>query len=371
MTDAGAAPGGTALIGVVGAGAVGAGIAQVAIEHGHEVELYDVDGAATEAGRERIAAGLRRRAADLEPDEGRATWIESRLANLRFVVSLEDLALGADLVIEAALDDVDLKRTILRTLDAAARPEVPLATHTGGLSVAAIAEAAGRPERVLGLHFLDPVPLTRLVEVVAAPRTDPHVVAVAADLLTRWERVPVVVADVPGLIVGRVGRPFTLEALRILESGAASVAAIDAAMEAAGYPIGPFALLDLVGLDVDLAAATDLFERLGRPEHLRPSPIQAALVAAGRLGRRRGSGFSTYDGPERAAGDPVGWPPPGHRPSARLEAAQIVERIEAAICAEATRAAADGVATEADIDLAMRVGADHPEGPFERARRQG
>lgn len=369
MTDAGPSLGGMALIGVVGAGTRGAGIAQVALEHGHEVELYDVDDAATERGRARIGDGLRRRAAAVEPDEGEAAWIEARLANLRFVISLEDLALGADVVIEAALDDLDLKRTIFRTLDAAARPDVPLATTASALSVADIADATNWPDRVLGLHFVDPAPDTRLVEVVAAPRSDRHVVEVAADLMTRWDRVPVVVADAPGFILNRLSRPFTLEALRLLEAGAGTVEAIDAAIEAAGYPMGPFARLDLVGVDVDLAASIALFDRLGNPAHLRPSPIQVALVEAGRLGRRGGSGFYAYNGPDRVAAEPLGWPPPGSRSPAHLDAAQIVERIERAISHEAVRAAADGVASEGDIDIAMRLGANHPEGPFERVRR--
>ena len=369
MTDASpAAVGGTALIGVVGAGTMGAGIAQVALEHGHEVALYDVDTAATERGRERIRDGLRRRAARASPAKGADAFVEARLAGLRSVTSLEDLAAGADFVIEAALEDLDLKRTIFTTLDSTAAPDVPLATNTSALSVAAIAAATAHPERVLGLHFFNPAPVMRLVEVVVAPRTDPDLAATAADLMTSWDKVPVLVNDAPGFIVNRVNRAFTLEALRMLAGGDASIEAIDAAVEAAGYPLGPFAYMDLVGLDVNLAASIAIYEGLGRPERLRPSELQEALVEADRLGRKRGIGFYRYavaaDGGREIA-DPLGWPPPR---ASGAEADAIVERIERAIEAEAAAVVAEGLATAEDVDRALQLGANHPTGSIERAR---
>ena len=230
-----------AIVGVVGAGTMGAGIAQVALEHGHEVVLYDVDEEAIDRGRDRISRGLERRAAG------------ARRAALRVALTLEDLAAEADLIIEAALEDLELKRTIFRTLDSAAAPDVPLATSTSALSVAAIADATATPSRVLGLHFFNPAPEVTLVEVVVAPLTDAAIAAAAADLMTAWDKLPVRVADMPGFIVNRVNRPFTLEALRIFEAGGATRAEIDAAIEAAGYPLGPFRLMDRVGIDANLA----------------------------------------------------------------------------------------------------------------------
>ena len=169
-----------------------------------------------------------------------------------------------------------------------------LATNTSALSVAEIAEATARPDRVIGLHFFNPAPVMALVEVVAPPLADPAVVARAVAIMTAWGKTPVVCADRPGFIVNRVNRPFTIEALRILESGAASVTGIDEAMRDGGFPMGPFELMDLTGIDVTLAAATGIWEGLGRPDRLRPSPIQEALVEAGDLGRKTGRGFYRY-----------------------------------------------------------------------------
>jgi len=352
------------LIGVIGAGTMGAGIAQLALEHGHEVVLHDVDEAALTRGRDRIADGLRRRAAKQSPDDV-AGWVAQRLDGLRDAASIEDVALEADWVIEAALEDLDLKRTIFRALDGAADPGVGLATNTSALSVSAIAEATVHPERVVGLHFFNPAPVMRLVEVVSTASTAPAIANAAAALVESWGKTAVRVADRPGFIVNRVNRPFTLEALRILESGRAGVAAIDAAMTDAGYPMGPFAFMDLVGIDVNLAAARAIFEAIGA-ERLRPSPVQERFVEAGTLGRKVKRGFYDYAG----AGQPlvayqaelVGSP---------LTAPDILERVELAIANEAYHALDEGIATPAYIDRAMELGANHPEGPIARTRRRG
>jgi len=205
----------------------------------------------------------------------------------------------------------------------------------------------------------------RLVEVVAGPDTAPSVVGSASALVESWGRTAVRSADRPGFIVNRVNRPFTIEALRILEEGASSVEAIDGAVRNAGYPLGPFELMDLTGIDVTTAAATAIWEGLGRPIRLRPSPIQAELVAADHLGRKTGEGFYRYaDGrqagvsPRFAVGD-----------GATLDDPAIRDRILAAIEREARLAVEEGVASADDVDLALRLGANHPVGPFERAGR--
>ena len=358
-----------AIVGVVGAGTMGAGIAQLALEAGHEVVLHDVDEAAIERGRIRIRDGLARRAArlDLDPDSTDA-WVDGRLERLRDAHSLDEAADGVDLVIEAALEDLELKRTIFRTLDAALAPDAILATNTSALSVAAIAAATTHPERVLGLHFFNPAPVMPLVELVLTPVTDPGMADRAEAIVGAWSKTVVRCADTPGFIVNRVNRPFTIEALRIVEAGQASVGAVDGAIRAAGYPMGPFELMDLVGIDVNLAAASAVWDGLDRPDRLRPSPIQERLVAAGRLGRKTGEGFYAYDDGRR--GDPVegSGPAVGGR---GLTDAEIVARIEGAIVQEAAIARDDGVASAAAIDLALRLGAGHPRGPFETGRRAG
>ncbi len=353
-----------AIVGIVGAGTMGAGIGQVALEAGCEVVLYDVDEAAIDRGRQRIRDGLTRRATKLGLDaDGIDDWVAARLDRLRHVPTVDGLADEAELVVESAIEDLGLKRTIFRTLDDVADASVILATNTSAISVAEIGEATRRPDRVIGLHFFNPAPVMSLVEVVAPPLVDPGVVARAVATVTAWGKTPVVCADRPGFIVNRVNRPFTIEALRILESGAASVTQIDEALRADGFPMGPFELMDLTGIDVSLAAATGIWEGLGRPDRLRPSPIQEELVAAGDLGRKTGSGFYRYeDGRSIGEAERLA----KRTSDERLTAADIRERILDTIAAEAQLAADEGVAPPDTIDLALRLGAGHPRGPFER-----
>jgi 3-hydroxybutyryl-CoA dehydrogenase len=352
------------IVGIVGAGVMGSGIAQVALEAGHEVVIHDVDGLALERARERIGDGLTKRAARAVSDPATIDgWVAERLGRLRQTEVLEQLGDEADAVIETALESLELKRTIFRTLDAIAPPTAFLATNTSALSIGDIAAATTRPGRVLGLHFFNPAPLMRLVEVVAGPATDPAVADAAEALVASWGKVTVRSIDAPGFIVNRVNRPFTLEALRLLEGGAASVEAIDAAMRDGGFPLGPFELMDLTGIDVTFAASTAIWEALGRPDRLRPSPIQEERIEAGHLGRKTREGFYGYqDGRQIAVAIESGAPRTGD-----TDAATIRNRIVAAIDAEARRVVAEGVASEQDVDLAMRLGANHPSGPFERA----
>jgi 3-hydroxybutyryl-CoA dehydrogenase len=281
---------------------------------------------------------------------------------LRDAHSLDAIGAEAEVVIEAALEDLELKQTIFAALDAAAPPGVMLATNTSALSVAAIANRTHQRDRVLGLHFFNPAPVMPLVEVVATTDVAPEIVDRAIELMEAWGKTPVRCADTPGFIVNRVNRPFTIEALRILEAGQASVEAIDQAVRAAGFPMGPFELMDLVGLDVNLATALGVWEPLGRPERLRPSPIQEEMVAEGRLGRKTGIGFYRYVDGRRQEVMPVG----GSTIGEPLDRDAIVRRILAAVDAEADDAVATGVASPDAIDLAMRAGAGHPIGPFER-----
>jgi 3-hydroxybutyryl-CoA dehydrogenase len=352
---------------------MGAGIAQVALEGGWDVGLADPVPGAVDAARRRIADGLTRRAARAVPDPAqRDGFVAGYLERLHAAASATDAAQDAQLVVEAALEELELKRSIFRELDAAAAAETILATNTSALSVGRIAEATRTPERVVGLHFFNPAPLLPLVEVARATHTAEWAVERAAGIVEGWGKTAIRVGDAPGFIVNRVNRPFTLEPLRLLRAGAGTIETIDGALTAAGFPMGPFALMDLIGLDVNLAAARGLFDASGRAPRFRPSPIQEQLVAAGHLGRKTGEGFYRYaEGrstgpaarfarPERAG--------PGSGP---LDAETIAERTILAIVNEAYRALGDGVAAADDIDRAMRLGASHPFGPFEWARRTG
>jgi 3-hydroxybutyryl-CoA dehydrogenase len=349
----------TGSIGIVGAGTMGAGIAQVALEAGHDVRLHDADPDALQRARDRIHDGLVRRLTNAATDttgDGRIDeLVAAQLERLSAADSLPELAAGAWLVIEAAVEDLALKRRIFAALDDVAPAATPLASNTSALSIDAIAMATQRPERVLGLHFFNPAPVMALVEIVAGPRTDPKVAADAAALMTAWGKTPVACSDSPGFIVNRVIRPFTLEALRMLEAGDGSVGAIDRAVRDEGFPMGPFELMDLVGIDVNLATTRGIWEALGRPARLRPSPIQESLVADGRLGRKSGRGFYDYgmDGRRIETEDDAASAPD-----------RAAERIRLAILDEAHRFVDAGVASRHDVDLALRLGAGHPEGPF-------
>ncbi|HEY8869778.1 MAG TPA: 3-hydroxyacyl-CoA dehydrogenase NAD-binding domain-containing protein [Candidatus Limnocylindrales bacterium] len=361
-----------ALIAIVGAGTMGTGIAQVALEAGHEVVIHDVDDGALARGRARIGEGLARRAARLDLDaDSIDDWVDGRLANLREAVSLDTIAAEADVVIEAALEDLELKRTIFGVLDRDGSPDAILATNTSALSIDDIAAGLARPERVVGMHFFNPAPVMALVEVVGGGQTAESVLASAAELAISWGKTAVRSADAPGFIVNRVNRAFTLEALAALEGGEANIEAIDAAVRAQGFPMGPFELMDLTGIDVSFAAALGIYEGFRRrgdelAARFRPSGTQERLVTEERLGRKTERGFYVYDGggARRPAEEFTSAGGPAAR-GGRDAGAAVADRIRLAIDLEAIRARDDGVATATDIDVALRLGANHPIGPFE------
>jgi len=364
-------PSESARVAVIGAGTMGAGIAQVALEGGWRVALHDPLPGATDRALERIRQGLTRRAEKAGADDP-ARFAAHRLLGLEVVRDVAAAVAPAQLAIEAVVEDLEVKRSLFRALDDAAPPDAVLATNTSALSVTRIAEAASRPERVVGLHFFNPAPILPLVEVVAGRASAPWAVERAAGIVQGWGKTPIRVADAPGFIVNRVNRPFTLEPLRLLRAGSASIEAIDGAIVAAGFPMGPFALMDLIGIDVNLAAARGLFEASGRPPRFRPSPIQEELVSAGRLGRKTGEGFYRYaDGRSTGPAPRFAVTLGGGRSAHGIDPSTIAERVTLAIVNEAYRALGDGVATEDDIDEAMRLGANHPVGPFEWTRRTG
>ncbi len=279
-------------IGIVGAGTMGAGIAETALSHGFAVVLYDVSEEILTRARERIRDGLAR-----QVRHGRLTAedAEKALARLRLTTDLDELGL-AGLIIEAAPEDLTLKRDLFARLDRAAPPAAILASNTSSLSITALAEGAQRPQRIVGMHFFNPAPIMPLVEIIPGAATADDVVAAAAAAARALGKTPVEARDTPGFIVNRIARPFYLEALRLLADGVASVDTIDRIVRAAGgFRMGPFELLDLIGLDVNLAVTRSVYEASGQEPRFRPHPIQEQMVRAGRLGRKSGRGFYVYE----------------------------------------------------------------------------
>jgi 3-hydroxybutyryl-CoA dehydrogenase len=281
-------------VAVVGAGTMGAGIAQVCAAAGLEVALHDADATQVARAIDRIGASLSR-AVERERLEGSER--DEALARLRPAPSLEDAATGIDLAIEAVPERLDLKRSVFEALDAAAPAGAVLASNTSSLSISRIAGATGRAERVVGLHFFNPVHVMKLLEIVRGQRTDRATLGRCLDFARRIGKEPIVVTDTPGFASSRLGVVLGLEAMRMVEEGVATPADIDRAMELGyNHPMGPLRLTDVVGLDVRLGIAEYLHRELGG-EQYRPPEILKRMVDEGRLGRKSGRGF--YDWEER------------------------------------------------------------------------
>jgi len=343
----------SARIGVLGAGAMGSGIAQVAAASGCSVVVVDSAPASIEKGREGIRRGLARDVEKGRLGSDAATDIEGRI---RFVSSEgEQLSAfaGCDLVIEAIVEDLAVKQRAFEALEAAVGDDCLLATNTSSLSVAAIASACKRPGRVIGLHFFNPAPVLPLVEVVHAITSDPGAVDRGRGYADSWGKVTVIARDTPGFIVNRVARPFYGEALRIYDEGIADFATIDWAMkELGGFKMGPFELMDLIGNDVNYAVTSSVFEAMGYDPRYRPSITQRRMVEAGRLGRKAGIGYYDYrNGKDRPA--PT---------TNRVVGAEIFNRVLAMLINEAADAVLFHVASPKDIDLAMTKGVNYPKG---------
>lgn len=277
-------------VAVVGAGTMGHGIAQVAAQAGYAVRLADAVPGAARAALERIRANL-----DGGVKRGKVTAAErdAALARIEVAAGVADAARGADLVIEASPEDLDLKRDLFARL-AAAAPAAVLATNTSSLSVAAIASAASRPERVVGMHFFNPAHLMKLVEVVTHEGTSAAARDAAVVAARRMGKEPIVVRDSPGFASSRLGVALGLEAIRMVEAGVASPEDIDRAMTLGyNHPMGPLRLTDLVGLDVRLAIAQYLHRTIGG-DRFAPPALLERMVAEGKLGRKTGQGFYAW-----------------------------------------------------------------------------
>ncbi|MFQ5533166.1 MAG: 3-hydroxyacyl-CoA dehydrogenase family protein, partial [Candidatus Methylomirabilales bacterium] len=279
------------VIGVVGAGTMGHGITQVALQAGYQILLGDVITDVLESARDRIASGL---AKGVEKGKFTEGEMEEMLKNLRLTTALSDFALS-DFVIEAVTEDFARKKTLFEQLDQICRPDVILATNTSSIPITKIAATTSRPSSVIGMHFFNPVPLTQVVEVVRGLATGEETVSITRHLVERLGKTPIEAGDSPGFISSRIIGTMINEAIYALMEGVGSAEAIDTVMKlGANQPMGPLALADFIGLDVCLALMRTLHEGLGDPKY-RPCPLLVRMVEAGYLGRKTGRGFYIYE----------------------------------------------------------------------------
>ncbi len=364
-------------IAVVGGGTMGAGIAQLAAKHGCTVHLIDID----QGMLDRAVDGITKRL-DRSVEKGKTSQADRDVQLARIVTSTEITGLdNVQLAIEAVVENIDIKHKVFQSLQDATPDSAVLATNTSSLSVSSIAEAVSDPSRVIGMHFFNPAPVMPLVEVIAGQQSAEASVDLAFQAATAWGKVPVRAKDTPGFIVNRVARGYYLEALRLLGEGVAGVDEIDLVMRTHGaFRMGPFELMDLVGLDVNFAVSTSVWEQMDRHARFTPHDIQKSLVEQNHLGRKTGRGFYLYDGDTPIPAYPV------ERKSFQLsplfsdamlafcvkagatEATSteqyVFSRILAAILNEAGSAYSASVASSDDIDTAMTKGTNYPRGPL-------
>lgn len=335
------------IIGVIGAGAMGSGIAQVAAMAGHNVVLFDTNAAALDKAKASLTSTLNKLA-----EKGKIADASVVLARFQFASELNAFA-NCGLIIEAIIENLDIKKKVFADVEAVVSESCVLATNTSSLSVTSIAAACKIADRVIGLHFFNPAPLMALVEIIPAVQTDAALVDTCKELMTAWGKAPVITKDTPGFIVNRVARPFYGEAIRIYEEGIADIPTIDWAMtEIAGFRMGPFTLTDYIGHDVNYVVTETVFQSFFYDPRYKPSFSQKRLLEAGWLGRKTGRGFYNYaEGivqPEPTKDTTLG--------------NKIAERIIAMLINEAVEALHLNIASANDLELAMTKGVNYPKG---------
>jgi len=360
-------------IGILGAGTMGRGIAQVAALGGFETRLYDAFPEAADAAAVKLRETLAKGAARGRWSDDEADAASNRIGPAHGLGDLD----GCELLIEAAPEDLALKQKLFATAAGVCGPETILASNTSSLRVTDIAAGVPGPERLVGMHFFNPPALMKLVEVVATERSSEQALAATTEVARAMGKTPIRARDTPGFVVNRLARPFSLESLRMLGEGLADAPTIDRVVRlGGGFRMGPFELIDLIGLDVNLTIARSFYTQGGEPERWRPSAIQERLVAAGKLGRKSGEGYYAYRDGDKREPDPeldVDAPTLDPEQLALIDATAgtILPRLVAQIANEAAFALEEGVASPADMDTAMRLGLNWPLGPLDLAAMIG
>ena len=334
-------------VAVIGSGTMGSGIAQVAATSGCTVKIYDTNEQALQKSKQSLEVTLSKLVEKAKIDENEKSRIQNAIS---YVNTLQDLA-DSNLVIEAIIENLDIKRKLFSELESLVAPETILASNTSSLSIASIAASCQKPERVIGIHFFNPAPLMQLVEVVPAVQTSEEVLNKSVQIISDWKKVVAVAKDTPGFIVNRVARPFYSESLRIYEEGVADFATIDWSLKTIGnFRMGPFELMDFIGHDVNYVVTETVFTAFYFDPRYKPSFTQKRLLEAGYLGRKSGRGF--YDYSKELP-----------KPTEEITLAkQIFERIIVMLINEAADALFLNIASAKDIDNAMTKGVNYPKG---------
>ncbi len=336
-------------IGVLGAGSMGSGIAQVAAQSGHNVVLFDTNAAQLEKAHASLAKVMARLVEKGKLDEHESETIQERIA---YISDMNGFT-GCGLVIEAIIENIDIKKSVFSQLESIVDEDCILASNTSSLSIASIAAACKMAERVIGIHFFNPAPLMPLVEIIPAVQTSEATTKTARDLIDSWKKVTVLTKDTPGFIVNRVARPFYGEALKIYEEGVADFATIDWAMtELGGFRMGPFTLMDYIGNDINYTVTETVFTAFYFDPRYRPSFTQKRHSEAGWFGRKSGRGYYNY-------AEGVELPAPTKDEKIGND---ILNRILVLLMNEAVDAVFLTIATPKEVDLAMTKGVNYPKG---------
>lgn len=334
-------------VAIIGSGTMGSGIAQVAATSGCAVKLYDTNQAALEKSK----TGLDTTLSKLVEKEKIGAAEKARIStNISYVSALEELH-DSDLVIEAIVENLEIKRKLFSDLERLVSEKAILASNTSSLSIASIAASCKKPERVVGIHFFNPAPLMQLVEIIPAVQTSPEVLEKSVQTITDWKKTVAVAKDTPGFIVNRVARPFYSESLRIYEEGVADFATIDWSLKTIGaFRMGPFELMDFIGNDVNYTVTETVFTSFYFDPKFKPSFTQKRLSEAGFLGRKSGRGFYDYSKELPAPTEDMAL------------AKTIFDRVIAMLINEAADTFFLNIASAKDIDNAMTKGVNYPKG---------
>lgn len=351
-------------VGIIGAGTMGSGIAQVASTAGCTVKLFDLNESALAKAKASLEKILNRLV-----EKGRIdTEEKSRIqANISYVNTLKDLA-DSDMTIEAIVENLDIKQKVFAELETYVSDACIIASNTSSLSIASIAASLQKPKRCVGIHFFNPAPLMKLVEVIPAIQTSYEVLETSIDTIQSWKKMVAVAKDTPGFIVNRVARPFYGEALRIYEEGVADFATIDNAMKSiGGFRMGPFELMDFIGNDVNYTVTETVFEAFYYDPRYKPSFTQKRFSEAGYLGRKSGIGYYEYDANGKKVEN-------DNETSSTVDESlkeQIFNRVLVMLINEAADALFLNVASAEDIDTAMTKGVNYPKGLLAWADEKG